>query len=406
MSHELENDLLLCIARHQLSHDLRERLSELLNQTMDWNYLIKTAEHHGLAPLLHKHLSSLPETSNKSYSRAIEDDALRNTQESLYLTGQLVRLNRKFGSAGVRVLAFKGPLLSQLVYGDVSLRRAGDLDLLIERHDYKRAKELLESMGYKMTPELSGAQEASHLKTHCEIQFVRDQGFSVVDLHWELAPKTFTFNLSAADVIRNSQSIEFSGETFETFSNEDLVFYQCMHAAKHLWMRFEWICAIAELLRREDFVDWDKLVDRATNTDGERMLALGLRLVQRFYEAQVPQSVFDRVDADGRMLIMANELTPAIFRVRVTRVESIETGLYNFRIMDRKRDAWLSLIRAIILPTLADWQSLNLPSGLHSLYYVYRPLRLMKVYVSTFRERLRTDRVGRPNSQVIHSDGA
>jgi hypothetical protein len=179
-----------------------------------------------------------------------------------------------------------------------------------------------------------------------------------------------------------------------------------MHAAKHLWMRFEWICAIAELLHKDDLIDWNALIDRSTRTRGERMLALGLRLVQRFYEVPVPQSVFDRIDTDGRMLSMANELTPNIFRVGVTRPESVETGLYNFRIMDRKRDAWLSLTRAIFLPTLADWESLNLPSGLHPLYYVYRPLRLMKLYLSTFRERLRTNRVGQPNSQVVHSDGA
>lgn len=404
MNYQLENELLVCIARRELNQNLREQLSELLNKNLDWNYLLKTAEHHGLAPLLHKHLSSLPEVANQSYSRTIEDDAFRNTQESLYLTGQLVKLNRKFRSAGIRVLTFKGPLLSQLVYGDVSLRRAGDLDLLIERHDYQRAKDLLESMGYKMTPELSEAQEASHLKTHCELQFMRDQGFSVVDLHWELAPKTFTFKLSAKDVISNSQSFPLAGESFETFGNEDLILYQCMHAAKHLWVRFEWISAIAELLGHTPAIGWDRLIEKAMLAHGQRILALGLRLAQQFYEAPVPQSVFDRIDAGGRMLAMANELTPNIFRVRVMRPESTETGLYNFSIMDRKLDACLSLARAIFLPTLADWETLKLPSRLHTLYYVYRPLRLMKLRV--FRKRIRTDRVGQPKSQVVHSDGA
>src|SRR6185369_7373816 len=196
MSYQLENDLLLCIARRALSPLLSQRISGLLNKTLDWSYLLQTAEHHGLAPLLHKHLSSLPETADQSYSRAIEADAFRNTQEALYLSGQLVRLIRRFRSEGIRVLAFKGPLLSDLLYGDVSLRRAGDLDLLIERHNYEKTKMVLESMGYRMTPELIARQAASHLASHCEIQFVKDQGFSVVDLHWELAPKSFTFRMS------------------------------------------------------------------------------------------------------------------------------------------------------------------------------------------------------------------
>ena len=406
MNHKLENDLLLCIARRDLDPTLSEQLATLLNKTLDWNYLLHTAEHHGLTPLLHKHLSSLPESANQSYSHAIEDDAFRNTQEALYLTGQLLRLNRKFRSAEIRVLAFKGPLLSDLVYGDVSLRRAGDLDLLIQRHNYKRAKALLETMGYRMTPALTDKQEASHLASHCEMQFVKDQGFSVVDLHWELAPKSFTFGMTTDHVFQNCQTIELSGEPFETFDNEDLVLYQCMHAAKHLWMRFEWISAIAELLRKKDFVDWDKLVAKAKQIRGERMLALGLRLVDRFYEVPVSQSVFDSIDRNGLMQKMANDLATDIFRVRVTRPESTETGLYNFRIMDRKRDAGRSLIRAIFLPTLADWETLKLPSSLHLLYYIYRPLRLMRMYASTILSRLRADGASRANSQVVHSDGA
>jgi hypothetical protein len=396
----------LCIARRALSPALSQRISGLLNKTLDWSYLLQTAEHHGLAPLLHKHLSSLPETANQSYSRAIEDDAFRNTQEALYLTGQLVRLNRRFRAEEIRVLAFKGPLLSDLLYGDVSLRRAGDLDLLIERHNYKRAKVLLEQMGYRMTPELTERQEASHLASHCEIQFVKDQGFSVVDLHWELAPKSFTFRMSADDAFRNSQLIEFSGELFETFGHEDLVLYQCMHAAKHLWTRFEWICAIAELLGKKDFIDLDKLIAKARQVRGERMLALGLRLVDRFYEGTVPKSLFDSLDRNCLMQKMANELATDIFRMRVNNPGSIESGLYNFRIMDHKRDAARSMLRAIFLPTLADWEALTLPSPVHAVYYLYRPLRLMKLYASAILAKPQPDGVTTPNSQVVHSDGA
>jgi hypothetical protein len=406
MSYQLENDLLLCIARRALSPEMSQRISGLLNKTLDWSYLLQTAEHHGLAPLLYKHLSSLPETANESYSRSIENDAFRNTQEALYLTGQLVRLNRRFRSEEIRVIAFKGPLLSDLLYGDVSLRRAGDLDLLVERHNYKKTKIVLESMGYRMTPELIEKQEASHLASHCEIQFVKDQGFSVVDLHWELAPKSFTFRMSADDVFRNSQLIEFSGELFETFGNEDLALYLCMHAAKHLWTRFEWICAIAELLRKEDFIDLERLAAKAKRVRAERMLGLGLRLVDHFYEETVPKSVFDSLDSNGLMQKMANELAADIFRLRVTGPGSIETGLYNFRIMDQRSDALRSLRRAIFQPTLADWENLTLPSSLHSVYYVYRPLRLMKLYAAAILAKPRPDGLAQPNSQVVHSDGA
>ena len=73
--------------------------------------------------------------------------------------------------------------------------------------------------------------------------------------------------------------------------------------------------------------------------------------------------------------------------------DSTETNLYNLRIMDRKRDALISALRAIFVPTLPDWQALALPASLHSLYYAYRPLRLSKVYSASLLRRVQARNV-------------
>jgi hypothetical protein len=62
-----------------------------------------------------------------------------------------------------------------MAYGEMSLRQAGDIDLLINRRDFTQARLLLESLGYEMTPRLTPAQLSSHLNNHCEIQFMRDE---------------------------------------------------------------------------------------------------------------------------------------------------------------------------------------------------------------------------------------
>jgi hypothetical protein len=67
---------------------------------------------------------------------------------------------------------------------------------------------------------------------------------------------------------------------------------------------------------------------------------------------------------------------------------STETNLYNLKIMDRKRDAFASAMRALLVPTLTDWSALNLPPSLHALYYAYRPLRLSKIYMTSLWRRL------------------
>jgi hypothetical protein len=118
------------------------------------------------------------------------------------------------------------------------------------------------------------------------------------------------------------------------------------------------------------------------------MLALGLRLVESHFEFKFLSVVFDTIDADGEMKRLAAVIYTDLFVKRDLPVSS-ETNLYNFKIMDRKRDAVTSLLRAVFVPTLSDWEALTLPATLHPLYYAYRPLRLSKEYGAALWQRLR-----------------
>jgi hypothetical protein len=150
-----------------------------------------------------------------------------------------------------------------------------------------------------------------------------------------------------------------------------------------LWGRLEWISCLAESLRTTPSINWDTLIDRAAKAHATRILALGLRLVEEFSDVTVPSEVLTSVDPDKTMRQMATQIRAQLFTT-FGPAESTETNLYNLRIMDRKRDALVSVWRSIFVPTLPDWQSLALPASLHSLYYAYRPLRLSKIYWRKF----------------------
>ncbi|HKY45349.1 MAG TPA: nucleotidyltransferase family protein, partial [Pyrinomonadaceae bacterium] len=231
------------------------------------------------------------------------------------------------------------------------------------------------------------AQLTSHLNNHCEIQFMRDDWFTVIDLHWHLAPRSFVFRVNADEVMSRLQSVALAGTVVETFGAEDSVVYQSMHGAKHLWRRLEWITSLAETVRATPEMNWNVLLDRTATAHAVRILALGLRLVQSFSDVPVPAHVFDTLDSDGVMQRMAQRIREQIFTTYGT-ADSTETNLYNLRIMDRKRDALISTLRAIFVPTLPDWQVVTLPTSLHSLYYALRPLRLSTAYGASLLRRV------------------
>jgi len=377
------NNLLLYIARRDTDPD---HLRSLIKHDLDWDYLLSLAYAHGLLPLLHKHLAF--DLVPAHILSRLKRESVANSQNVLHLTGKQLRVYKLFKQNNVPVALFKGPLLSQIAYGEMSLRQAGDIDLLINRRDFTQARLLLESLGYEMTPPLTPAQLSSHLSNHCEIQFMRDEWLTVVDLHWDLAPRSFVFGVKPEDVMSRLQAVSLAGTTVETFGAEDLLLYQAMHGAKHLWRRLEWISCLAESLRATTTINWDTLVDRAAKAHATRILALGLRLVEEFSDAPIPSEVFASVDPDKTMQRMAAQIRAQLFTT-FGPAESTETNLYNLRIMDRKRDALVSVLRSIFVPTLPDWQSLALPASLHSLYYAYRPLRLSKIYWRRLRHGAR-----------------
>ena len=381
-----ENNLIVYIARRDVDAD---PLRSLAIGPIDWEYLIATAYAHGLLPLLHKHMArAASDLLPAHFLSRLKRESVSNSQNVLHLTGKQLRIHKLFKENEIPVASFKGPLLAQMAYGELSLRQAGDIDLLINRRDFPQARVLLESLGYEMTPKLTPAQLASHLNSHCEIQFIRDEWLTVVDLHWDLAPRSFVFGIKADEVMSRLQSVSLAGTSVETFGAEDLVLYQAMHGAKHLWRRLEWISCLAESIRSTPALTWNAIIDRATKAHATRILALGLRLVEEFSEVNIPSHVLAALDSGNAMKLMAAQIRDQLFTT-FGPAESTETNLYNLRIMDRKRDALISALRSIFVPTLPDWQSLALPPSLHSLYYAYRPLRLSKTYTVSFWRRFR-----------------
>jgi hypothetical protein len=388
MSHfSVEEQLLLTVARRELGPRGVAAVRELMRGPLDWDYVLATALSHGLVPLLQKNLGAAAADLVPAHVLArLKRESVANSQSVLHLLAKQLKVYRTLQQHGLRLAIFKGAVLAQKAYGEVSLRQAGDIDVLIDRTNFAAARSLLESLGYEMTPQLTAAQLASHLAFHCEIPFMRDEWFTIVDLHWELAPRSFVFALAADEVMSRLQPVSLAGTTIETFCNEDMVLYQSMHGAKHLWHRLEWIVSLAELIRASPDLNWDTVVQRAEAANATRMLALGLRLVETFSDVRLETRILESVDPAGVMKRMAAQIRDQIF-TSSHNLESTQTNLYNFKIMDRKRDALVSALRALFVPTLPDWQALTLPPTLHPLYYAFRPFRLSKSYLWYFFTR-------------------
>jgi len=359
-----------------VSPALSDRVRLLAEANIDWSYLFRLGRRHAVLPLLFRQLQ-------KHASRVVPEDQLlrlkthyqENAARNLVLTAELTRLVKLLNHANIEVVPYKGPLLAQVAYGDLSLRRFVDLDVIVRREDVLAARELLLADGYVSAKSLSAAQQDLLLRTQYNMQFTRDERQLIVELHWEVASHLFASSVDSDQLWQTLKSAELGGVKLKTLSIEDLLFSLCIHGSRHLWKRLLWVCDIAELTRQK--IDWNALLLRADQSDNERMFFLGLRLAYQLLDCELPTRVRELVVSDKHLDVLVDDIAEKLFdgaeHVPATSQEILS---YNLKV----RKSWRSRMRYFVYmlqPTDSDLSTLKLPKGFGFAYYLIRPFRLL-----------------------------
>ena len=136
--------MLLCCARTNLSPEIVEQIRGLLHSAMDWPYLLRMAGGHGLIPLLYFNLkNNFPDSIPAPISDQLHVQFLANAGRNLLLAEELLKILALFETNAIPAIPYKGPVLAASLYGDLTLRTFGDLDIIVRKPDIQRAKALL-----------------------------------------------------------------------------------------------------------------------------------------------------------------------------------------------------------------------------------------------------------------------
>jgi hypothetical protein len=145
--------LILACSRTRIRPDGLERIDSLLRRPLDWGYVLRTAELHGVTSLLSRNLlthfsEQVPPPVRQQLQSRYHINDLRNT----HLTRELRRLLLEFKKNGVEPCLYKGPALALSAYGDLGYRKFGDLDLIVLPKDFETARNTLLGTGYIWEP--------------------------------------------------------------------------------------------------------------------------------------------------------------------------------------------------------------------------------------------------------------
>jgi len=380
----LEIELLLSCARVELDSAL-PRIAQLVEQELDWTFLVRTALSHGVTPLLARALDRVPSDRLPGEIR----DALRihfedNRERTEVLTRELLDLLDSLAGHRVLAIPFKGPSLGVVAYGDPSLRRAGDLDLLVRENDIQVVCEVLAAAGYRELTEretgrpLSPAEHAAYRRYQCEYAFVRDRDGLVVEPHWSIAPNTWVLPLDYEGFWSRTRPLPIGGREVPGLALEDLLLVLCIHGAKHQWTELRWICDIAALIAHHPEIDWCGGLARARAQRCERMLLLGLGLAGRVLGTALPPPVLRRLEADHAAGALVAEVSTRLFQADYKATPPSRLNRFHLRLREHLRDRIRYTLKTILTPTVEQHiRLLPLPARLA---FLHVPLKLAHDY--------------------------
>jgi len=337
---------------------------------LDWSGVLDRALEQGMVPLLRRHLAAGAWEGVPPAVRAwLEARHQENHRRNRLLTIELLALLDRLAAEGIEAIPFKGPIVAETCYGDLDARPFGDIDLLVEPRDVGPAMRIMAGAGYDPLIPLSETQRAAFLRHRTEYPLQRPSRGGIVDLHWELFHRQFCFGL-IPDRAR-LREIRLADQPILTLGIEDQLLLLCAHATKHLWVRLEWIAALAWLVARTPEIDGGRARARARALGGERMLALGLALATHLLGAPAVPG-FPREDA--AVAALRDEV---VDRLRAGSPPPEDWWRFYLRARERRRDRVEFLARTAVTPTIGDWRMVDLPPALAGLHYALRPFRLL-----------------------------
>jgi putative nucleotidyltransferase-like protein len=339
-------------------------------------------DHHRVVPQVYRALAGLRDSLPEETRVALQSRYQDNARKTLWFTAELVRILRQLESAGIKPIPYKGPLLAQLLYGEVTQRQFGDLDILVPPCDVPRARTALLALGYKSGIELTPRRERDYIDSGYEYSFHGAHGPHLLELQWQILPRFYSVDFDIADFFERADEIRVGSHGMRTLRAPDLLLVLCVHAAKHVWTQLSWLCDIAQLASSPQ-LDWTAIHDEARRLGIERILCLNLLLANQLLSAALPNSIHQQLRKDKTTTVLANEIRPLIERSQPYDTESIQYFQLMMRLRERRQDRARFVTRLAFTPSLSEWSAIRLPESLSQLYPAVRLARLAKRLAST-----------------------
>lgn len=389
LRHEREFELLTASALWPRHPADRGKVRALASQNIDWEIFEEMVTLHRLEPIVYHNLMEYArELVPAGVVASMERSSGAKGMSVFHNLAEIFRLIKLFGDASIQVRILKGIPLAILVYGDMGLREAGDIDLLIDEKDILAADRVLQGSGYvrtEPTVELTPRRFAYYIRHWKDFVYRHRASGHSVELHWRLTRNRAMPGASLADAESLSHVAAGSGQ-IPTLAFNDLFLYLCVHGAFDGWMRLKSLADVASLGRSMPDADLKKLADRASELGILPEFTASILLANRVFKVEIScPSLLPETDPVVRRILdfSWHAISANGYRLHREAISGVEWALYEWGLRRSLRYRWQVLQRVLFRPRV--WASFPLPDSLFYLYPLLSPLEWASYHLRSRR---------------------
>ncbi|MEL6441769.1 MAG: nucleotidyltransferase family protein [Cyanobacteria bacterium J06621_8] len=324
---QLEVDIMLSCIKSGIDISAQQKLHFLLQQKVDWNYLISISIKHKIFLLVYSNL-------NKAYSNLIPDHVHKFAYDytkdkamgNLLVTQECLKITNLFHKNQIKCLPLKGPIVAQMFYGDLALRTFGDLDLLVRKSDFEKAQQILADAEYQPS-------KLNNHKYYQQVQYYPPNIPLCIDLHYEFSPKNHFTAVNSQLFWHDLTKVTFADQTIEVFSVENALIYLCLEGAKEHWRSLNRLCDIYQLVLKSE-LDWEISLTNASLLNRKKAFLMGLYILKTIFKISLPDFINRNIEHSLKIKLSKKQICTYLFRRKLNLLLSIQWHLFNLQVFE------------------------------------------------------------------------
>ncbi|MDF1653921.1 MAG: nucleotidyltransferase family protein [Coxiellaceae bacterium] len=238
---ELEALLLLC--EDAACTFIDRRFFELVQQcTFNWDDFYFCANRHHILGLAYRSsLILVPDLIPEYIIKKLKQRHIQRTLRNLAVLKESIKIQRICSELSIKIVFFKGPVLSVQLYDDPIIRSFCDLDAWVSIDDEKILEPKLADLGYIKKRQMSPKQLNHHYKYGKDMSYFNDEVGLSLDLHWQYDNYREKMSALVSHVDDFTYKIFLGGCSLRVLEKHVNCCYLAYHGSRSGWLKIKWL---------------------------------------------------------------------------------------------------------------------------------------------------------------------